>query len=53
MRIKVTGYIEQAEVPTELLDHEHDTGLTDEGFRYYTAALGLADVEFQAVDDDE
>lgn len=49
MRIKVTGYIETED--NELYDENHHSGLSDMGYRLYTALLSrLDDIDFELED---
>ncbi len=45
-RIKVTGYLDTSGMDPEMVDLEHETGLSPEGFEAITGDLDLEDVEF-------
>jgi hypothetical protein len=53
MRIKVTGYLNTEDMETQHVDSFHELGLSEEGFMFYTTELGLDDVEFLALPDEE
>lgn len=60
MRIKVTAYIEPEDLAPEMLDEDHEMGLSNEGFEAFAAsaslrgngaAVALEDIEFERVED--
>jgi hypothetical protein len=51
MRIKVTGYLDTSDMETQHVDSFHKTGLSEQGFLYYTTELALDDVQFEAESD--
>jgi hypothetical protein len=51
MRIKVTGYLDTSDMETQHVDSFHETGLSEQGFLYYTTELALDDVQFEADSD--
>jgi DNA (cytosine-5)-methyltransferase 1 len=53
MRIKVTGYIDTESIHSTLVDLDHETGLSGDGFeKMMSGNLYLEDREFELVEDD-
>jgi hypothetical protein len=51
-RIKVTGYVDTDDLNEDMVDLDHPTGLTAEGFDDLNATLlGLSDVTAEVVPD--
>jgi hypothetical protein len=47
LRIKVTGYLPVDDIEQRHLDLQHETGLSSEGYDYWSDLLRLEDVEFE------